>query len=94
MLSFLIDRLCCNYFGGAIGFTLAQPDTINNPNRTSHTLFRRVSEKQHLHALMAGEFFIQLLPVRRHYESCYRGFAGGGDSVAFPTNTVKTIIGF
>lgn len=63
MLSFHTDRLRCYYFGNTIRFALAQPDTINNPNRTMHTLFRRVSQKQHLHALMAGEFFIQLLPV-------------------------------
>lgn len=63
MLSSLIDRLHWHYFGKTIGFALAQLDTINKPNKTWHTLFRRVSQKQHLHALMVGEFFIQLPPV-------------------------------
>lgn len=63
MLSFLTDRLRCYYFGNTIGFALAQPHTINNPSRTVHTLFRRVSQKQHLRTPVVGEFFIQLLPI-------------------------------
>lgn len=92
MLSSLAERLRCYYFDNTTRLALPKPDTINNPNRTLHTLFRSVSQKQHLYALMVVQFFIQLLPVGSPYESCYRRFPGGGDSVALPTNSVETII--